>query len=189
MKKILLTLCAVILAVTLQAQEHMAFKGVSMGCNITSFVSQLKTKGFTVEYQADNGVILKGDFAGKSNCTVMVLPTKVNKMVWKVVVQFPEKTSWYSLKSEYNSFKESYTEKYGKPESYEFFSRPYEEGDGYEMTALGVDKCTYVSYYDTPEGNIALEISDKKCVQVAYEDAITTTIKAKEQETSVSEDI
>ena len=61
MKKILLTLCAVILAVTLQAQEHMAFKGVSMGCNITSFVSQLKTKGFTVEYQADNGVILKGN--------------------------------------------------------------------------------------------------------------------------------
>lgn len=189
MKRILLTLCAVILAVTLNAQEHMTFKGVSMGCNITSFISQLKTKGFTIEHQADNGAILKGDFAGKSGCTVIVLPTKVNKLVWKVVVKFPEKSSWYSLKSEYKTFKESYTEKYGKPESYEFFSRPYEEGDGYEMTALSVDKCTYVSYYTVPEGNIAVEISDDKCVEVHYEDAINTAIKAKEQETSVSEDI
>ena len=187
MKKILLTLCTVILAVTLQAQEHMAFKGVSMGINITSFVSQLEAKGFTVEHQSDNGVLLKGDFAGRSACTVIVLPTKASKKVWKVVVQFPKKTSWYSLKSEYKTFKESYTEKYGKPESYEFFSRPYEEGDGYEMTALSVDKCTYASYYKIPEGTIGLEISDDKCVTVAYEDAITTAIRSKEKETSVSE--
>lgn len=32
-------------------------------------------------------------------------------------------------------------------------------------------------------------LSVDKCVEVAYEDAINTAIKAKEQETSVSEDI
>ena len=64
MKRILITLCAVILSFSAQAQEHMTFKGVSMGCDITTFVSQLESKGFTVDYEADNGVILTGDFAG-----------------------------------------------------------------------------------------------------------------------------
>lgn len=189
MKRILLTLCAVILAVTLQAQEHMTFKGVPMGSNISSFVSQLKSKGFTQVYANDNGVILNGDFAGKSDCQVVILHTKKDKLVWKVAVSFPQISSWYSLKSEYKSFRDSYTEKYGKPKSYEYFKSPYEEGDGYEMTAVSVGKCTYVSYYNIPEGYISVEIKDDKCVQVAYEDAITSEIDSKETESTVLEDI
>lgn len=189
MKKILLTFCTIVLALAAQAQEHMVFKGVSMDCNITSFVSQLKAKGYTLEYQSEDGVILKGDFAGKSDCSVIILPTKRNRLVWKVVVQFPEKTSWYSLKNEYLSFKESYTAKYGSPTSYEYFRSPYEEGDGYELTALSVDKCSYISFYEIPEGFISLEINKDKCVQVTYEDAINTAIKNREAEASVSEDI
>lgn len=189
MKKILLTLCVGLLTFAVQAQEHMTFKGVSMGCNITTFVSQLKAKGFTVNYESDNGVVLEGDFAGKSNCKVYVFPTKQNKMVWKVAVRFPEQSSWYSIKSEYHTFKDSYTEKYGKPESYEFFSSPYEEGDGYEMTAIRVEKCYYVSFFTTEMGTITLEIDIDKCVQVSYEDSINTAIKSKEKEASVKEDI
>ena len=189
MKKILLTLCVGLLTLAVQAQEHMAFKGVSMGCNITTFVSQLKAKGFTVNYEAENGVILEGDFAGTSNCKVCVLPTKQSKMVWKVAVKFPEQSSWYSIKSEYRTFKDSYTEKYGKPESYEFFSSPYEEGDGYEMTAISVEKCHYISFFTTEMGPIALEIHKDKCVQVSYEDSINSAINSKEKEASVEEDI
>ena len=51
MKRILLTLCAVMLAVALQAQEHMSFKGISMGGNLSTFVSALKNQGFTQEGQ------------------------------------------------------------------------------------------------------------------------------------------
>lgn len=189
MKRILITLCAVILSFSAQAQEHMTFKGVSMGCDITTFVSQLESKGFTVDYEADNGVILTGDFAGKSSCKVYVLPTKQSKMVWKVAVKFPEQSSWYSIRSEYRTFKDSYTEKYGKPESYEFFSSPYEDGDGYEMTAIAVEKCNYVSFFTTDIGFITLEIHKDKCVQVSYEDSINSAIKSKEKEASVVEDI
>ena len=57
------------------------------------------------------------------------------------------------------------------------------------MTALAVDKCTYVSFYQTPQGYITLEISDDKCLEVTYEDAINTAIKNREEEASVSEDI
>jgi len=189
MKKILLTLCVGLLTLAVQAQEHMTFKGVSMGCNITTFVSQLKAKGFTVNYEADKGVILEGDFAGKSNCKVYVLPTKQSKMVWKVAVKFPEQSSWYSIKSEYKSFKESYNNKYGKGRSYEYFSDPYYDGDGYELQALRLEKCTYMTIYETAEGNIMLIIGDDKSVAVHYEDKITTAIKKREEEQSVSSDI
>lgn len=189
MKRILLTLCAVMVAVTLQAQEHMSFKGISMGGNLSTFVSALKNQGFIQEDYYDNMVILKGDFAGKSDCTIVVGATENTKSVWKVVVTFPEKVSWYSLKSEYKSFKESYNNKYGKGRSYEYFSDPYYEGDGYELQALRLEKCTYMTFYETAEGNIMLEISDDKSVAVHYEDKITTAIKDREEEQSVSSDI
>ena len=152
-------------------------------------VSQLKSKGITHELTEGSIAMLKGDFAGKSDCTIGVLATKQSNTVWKVVVYFPEKTSWYSLKSEYKSFKESYTEKYGSPSSYEYFSDPYYEGDGYELQALRLEKCSYVSYYETDKGYISVEIDDSKCVTVSYEDAINVKIKSREQEMSISEDI
>ncbi|MBR5249106.1 MAG: hypothetical protein IKV28_00770 [Bacteroidales bacterium] len=188
-KKILLTLCAVLLTASLQAQEHMTFKGVSMERNVKSFVSQLKSKGLSIEYQQEEGTILTGEFAGRSECTIVVIPTKGNKKVWKVVALFPQKTSWYSLEQEYYTLKESYSEKYGNPESFEFFIEPYEEGDGNEMAAIAEDKCKYASFYTTPEGTIVLEICADQCVQVTYEDAINKAIHAKEKEASVSEDI
>lgn len=189
MKRILLTFCAVMLTMALHAQEHMTFKGIPIDGSLSSFVSQLKSKGFTHELTEGNIAMLKGDFAGKSDCIIGVLASKQSKKVWKVVVRFPEKTSWYSLKSEYRSFKESYTEKYGTPTSYEYFSDPYYEGDGYELQALRLEKCTYASYYETDKGYISVEIDDSKCVTVMYEDAINVKIKNHEAEMSISEDI
>lgn len=189
MKRFLLTMCAVILAVALQAQEHMTFKGIAMGCDLTTFISKLQAQGFTQELIQDNVALLKGDFAGKSNCSIIVGATKKSKKVWKVVVNFPERSSWYSLKDDYISFKESYTKKYGKPRAYEFFSSPYDEGDGYELQAVRLEKCTYSSYYTIEEGSICLTIGSDENVEVHYEDKITSEIKEREEQTSVSEDI
>lgn len=189
MKRFLLTLCAISFSLAVFAQEHMTFKGVSMDNSLSSFISQLKSKGFTLDATEDNVALLKGDFAGKSDCTIGIVATKQGKKVWKVVVYFPEETSWYSLKSEYKSFKSSYTEKYGSPKSFERFDDPYYEGDGYELQALRLEKCTYKSYYNTSKGYISVGIDKSGCVTVAYEDAINVEIKRKEAEMSVSEDI
>jgi outer membrane protein assembly factor BamA len=167
----------------------MTFKGIPINGSLSSFVSNLKSKGFTLDLIEDGLATLKGDFAGKSNCTIVVVATEQSNTVWKVVVFFPEKTSWYSLKSEYESFKESYTEKYGNPESYEFFSNPYYEGDGYELQALTSEKCRFVSYYQTDKGYITVEVHRSQCLLVSYEDAINVTIKIQEEEMRISEDI
>ena len=189
MKKLFIMICAILCTVVVQAQDHMSFKGVSMKCTLTSFVSQLEVQGYETLLKREDGAVLSGSFAGKTNCKIFVMCTNNSKVVWKVVVKFPEKVSWFSLKSEYNTFKETYTSKYGKPESYEFFSSPYYEGDGYELQALKLEKCTYASIFSSPQGLICLEITDDKCVQVVYEDAVNVDIKRIEQNTVVSNDI
>ena len=189
MKKMLLTLWTVLLVTFAQAQEHMTFKDISMDCDLTTYISKLKAKGYKTEYTDTYGAVMSGNFAGKDDCKIYILCTENSKLVWKVAVKFPEQSSWSSLKSEYKSFKESYIQKYGVPESYEFFSNPYEEGDGYELQALRLGKCTYFSFYKTPLGTIMLSISDDKCTSVTYEDAINVKIKNSEKEQAISNDI
>ena len=189
MKKILLTICSVLFAMLAQCQEHMTFKGIPMDCNLTSFVSKLESKGYIKEVIQDNGAVLSGNFAGKDDCTILVVCTASSKLVWKIAVQFPERVSWNSLKNEYNSLKESYIEKYGTPISFEFFSNPYYEGDGFELQALILEKCTYSSFFYTSQGNILLKIGTKGRVEVHYEDNINLTTKRKEQENVIASNI
>ena len=80
----------------------------------------------------------------------------------------PENNNWYSLKSEYERFKVMFTKKYGKPDSYEYFTEPYEEGDGYEHTALSVGKCSYISFFTLPLGTISLRISESLLDKIKY---------------------
>ena len=188
MKKILLTICTLLIVVLAQAQEHMTFKDISMDCNLTTFVSKLEAKGYRTTLLEDDNAVLKGNFAGKDDCSIYVLCTAKSKLVWKVAVRFPEQVSWSSLKSEYKSFKELYTKKYGNPKSYEFFSDPYYEGDGYELQALRLEKCTYASFFKTDIGGIILEIGNKNII-VHYEDAINVEIKNSEKEQAISNDI
>jgi hypothetical protein len=191
MKKLFIMMLLCAMSICVSAQEHMSFKGVSMGNNLTTFMSQLESKGYTtlLVREKGDGAVLSGSFAGKEDCKVFILVTQKSKLVWKVVVKFPERVSWSSLKSDYSSFKESYTEKYGVPQVYEYFTSPYYEGDGYELQALKLEKCTYASIFKTSLGGILLEITDDKCVQVSYEDAINVEIKSKEKETIISNDI
>ena len=189
MKKIILALCAIFCVVTTQAQEHMTFKGVSMGCDLMTFVSRLKDKGCTVEFIQDDCAVLMGNFAGSDSCSIGVFCTAKSKQVWKVIVYFPEKTSWFPLKSEYKSLKESYTAKYGTPKSYETFSCPYEDGDGCEMMALAAGLCKYFSFFETSICSIMLGIDETKRVGVTYEDKLNVEVFKKEKQAIVSSDI
>ena len=46
MKKILLTICTLLILALAQAQEHMTFKDIPMDCDITTFISKLESKGY-----------------------------------------------------------------------------------------------------------------------------------------------
>ena len=193
MKKILITLCIIMLSFAMRAQEHMTFMGIPIDGKISTFTQKLEDKGFTYVKAEDGVTFLTGTFAGNRNCIILVGSSIKSLTVWKVVVAFPSKSSWESLKNEYQTMKSLYSRKYGEPNIYEFFISPYYEGDGYEMTAISIGKAHYESFFKTNDGYIHLAIKDGKYrsgyVTVEYEDGINVKIKSQEEESSISEDI
>ena len=173
----------------MQTNEYMTFKGISFNCDINIFASNLEQVGYTQVLMQEGAAIFSGNFAGKDDCTIIVLATNKSQLVWKVIVNFPEQISWRSLKNEYDSFKDLYTKKYGNPNAYEFFDYPYEEGDGHELTALELEKCTYSSYFTTNQGVVVLKIDSQKNIKVEYEDKINCDIWEAEKEQSILSEI
>lgn len=161
--------------------SHLSFMGIPIDGNINDFKNRLVDKGATLIKIHDKGTYKIGmkSFAGRDIEYIFLVPSAKTKTIWKVLVIFIEKDSWYSLKSEYNTLLEQLTSKYGQPEkSYSTFLSPYEEGDGYEMTGVSVDKCLYFAYW---KNGVSIIISTYKQVVILYEDPINSDMAKKER--------
>ncbi len=196
MKTKILVLIFSIISMFTFAQEHMSFKGVPIDGSLTDFVANLRQQGYKVTYTTDDGdaCVMTGEFAGFTDCELFILSTEKSHTVWKVVVFLPEQTSWYSLKSRYNEYKNSLITKYGEPTSnYNFFSSPYYEGDGYEFQALRNEKCHYVSYFNNDLGSISVEIKSKNYnsgqVYIGYEDKTNSNLRKADQQNDMMNDL
>lgn len=173
------------------AQEHMTFQGIPIDGTLDSMITKLRAKGFKLDTRADeyNAAIMSGHFAGKQ-AELYILATPKSKVVWKIAANFDKNDSWYSLKADYKEYKEAYTTKYGKPsDSFEFFSKPYYEGDGYELQALRLDKCTYATFWKFDAGTIAVKLGSSGYVSLIYEDNTNVRIKEQEENNAVMDDI
>ena len=202
MKKILTALISIILFTTgLFAQsEHLTFKGTPIDGSLPQFVSAMKNVGYELVYQSPDGdgAALSGKFTNQE-ATLIVLCTPKTHTVWKIAVDFEDQSNWYSLKSSYLNFKKSLTAKYGNPTSeYEFFGSPYNEGDGYEMTAIFAEKCYYESFFDivspdgTNIGTIAVSIDKHETqgrITISYEDCINTNLMKNEKDSISYDDL
>ena len=194
MKKLLVVLFAILSAFNMNAQEgseHFKFKGIEIKGSIDSFANSLAKQGYTIKSHNDADTrILTGKFANRE-CTIALLGTPNTNTIWKVVVMFDkEYSSWYSIKSDFESLKSSFISKYGTPSGdYHFFSYPYEEGDGYEMTAIRADKCTYAAFFNLSHGSISIKISKFKSINICYEDELGSQIFSKEKSSIISNDI
>lgn len=72
-------------------------------------------------------------------------------------------TNYDSLKIDYNTIKELMVNKYGKPKSAVKFSRPYEDGDGYELLALKTDKLLVADIWENVNGMTITMTMNKSC--------------------------
>lgn len=174
---------------TISVTEHMKFKGIEITGTLYEFKNELIKQGFEFICDINSGAVFKGEFAGCINCEIIVLTSTMTNILWKVVVEFPKHMSWHTLKDDYEHYKTMFSNKYGKPASYEYFMDPYEEGDGNELTALFAEKCTYVSYYKMSEGIIAIEITRNDNVSITYEDGINANIATSEKSNKAYMDI
>lgn len=176
----------------LLAQEestHLDFKGVPIDGLMDSYVTQLSPKGFTLVKTTEDAAMLKGVFAGE-DVEVAVYTTPKSKTVYMVVVAFPEQTAWYSIKSDFKKLEKSLQEKYGKPTlQRKSFERPYYDGDGYEMTAIKVDKCHYYTRFTTEAGELTLLILKSGQLGLYYVDKQNDTKGEKEKNSTIYEDL
>lgn len=188
MKTKLLTVIFCLFVSVVFSQEHLKFKGIPINGNISAFTSELVKLGFKLEGTDQTINTFSGDFVN-NKCTIFIVASKKSKVVWKVKAFLPKDENWYSLKQKYYNLKKEYTEKYGIGESYEYFSKPYYEGDSYEMQALELEKCTYSTYFETANGTICVEISKFKQIAISYEDKINSDLDELEKKASISNDI
>jgi len=164
--KLIFSIAFALLIYTSGAQE---FMGVKVEGDNATFISKFKAKGFIITYAENQNVVtMKGAVGGKQY-ELLISSTPKTKQVWRISVYLPEATSWSIIKSEYEDYLGVLTEKYGAPEKkYSFFSSPYNEGDGYEMNAIKLEKCYYSAFWSDSVG-IMIKISKFQQVQISYE--------------------
>lgn len=155
------------------------FMGIEVDGSRESIISQFKSKGFIVARdKADENSI---KFTGRVNgvqMEVFAAFTRVSKKCWGFMIYLPEQTNWYDIKSQYKEYLQVLTDKYGKPNTtYDFFSSPYYEGDGYEMSALALGKCTYAAFWD----KYSIQISKFKQVKIQYENPVNSALDDQEE--------
>lgn len=179
MKKYILTIALAISVTLLSAQS---FNGVPLEGDLPTLITRYKAKGFTFVKYIENGAILKGKVANYP-IELYVFTTPKSKKVYKAVAYLDKEVSWSSIKSNYERFVEIFTEKYGTPTSkLERFIDPYYEGDGYEMSALSLEKCDYYTLWmDVQKMNMSVEISKYKQVKLTYENIQNIELMTKER--------
>lgn len=168
--------------------EHIRFMGIEVNGNYKSFKDSLKSKGFSYVSSFETLHKFRGKFANEIVVLNVLASPKTNTVI-KVIVYFPKKNKWNDLKKDYFSKKELYNTKYPIDRDYEFFSSPYEDGDGYEMRAVSKGACNYVSFFLAIGGYITVEIDKQAQIKVVYEDRDNIKIGKKELEQNAINDI
>jgi hypothetical protein len=182
MKKVIVLIAIVLSSITLSAQS---FDGVEISGDLVTAIAKFKAKGYTLVKNEDGIASMKGMLAKTYNIELYIYTTPKSKKVTKVVAYLDEENTWSNLKYEYEKFVGIISDKYGKPDNtYATFTSPYFEGDGYEMTAVGIEKCLYASYWlgQSNNTNIGVEISKFKQVKIVYENAANMRLRKNEQD-------
>jgi hypothetical protein len=173
-------------------KPHLSFKQFPITGDVNTFIRQLESIGyvltepFSPTYKA---AALHGSFAGNNDCSIIVFSTPKTLIARGVMISFGEQQVWYNLKDQYEKVKAQLSKKYGIPKVYEYFLDPYYEGDGYELTALSNDHCSYTSIFEVPDGTISVFLTGEAKVAIMYQDKINTEIGEKEKESLADDDL
>lgn len=172
------------LIVMLIATWHVSaqtFNGVAIDGPIKDCVAKFQSKGYQLTRYYESGAQMKGTLDSRE-VELHLVKTPKSGLVWKVAVYFPERMSWEGIQEDFNRYVNILKEKYGpSTNAYSFAKKPYEIGDGYELTALKSDKLTLMAYWETSDMIIMVEASKWAQVAIHYENSKNVELKNKEQ--------
>ena len=192
MKRFALICLFLLAGIFMSAQEHVSFKGISMGEKLSSFTQQLTKEGFksNSSFTGDTYKGFEGEFMGKSS---IIIVYHTDSGVINHIVVLQEYTSWNRLSSAFDDAAELFTKKYGKPsDTFKFFQDPYYKGDGYELQAIRNDKCHYFYVWQIPNGNIAITFryfAGDYYLSITYEDDYNQNLRDAEADKKAYDDI
>lgn len=150
---------------------HCKFKNIPICGSLDNIESKLNSKGYTTLEKSSDGIFLSGSFAGIDDCNLLVNASPyINGEVYSISVLLPERQNWFSVKADYDTYKQKLTSKYGVPyQNNEFFLEPYFEGDGYELSAIENGKAFFMSKFNVENGNVSIFIAASR-LYISYTD-------------------
>lgn len=180
MKKLLIVAFALTLFTSINAQS---FDGVEVRGTLSTIVPKYKAKGYVVRSLKDEYCVMDGYVAGKA-VELFIYVTPITKVVFKVNVYLPKRENWITLKNEYVEYVNILKQKYGEwDNTYYSFNDPYYDGDGYEMSAVQLDKVNFFTVWLNRSGaNYAVQITKFKQVMITYENDANVTIGQNERD-------
>lgn len=152
--------------------SHFEFKGVVINGSKDDVADSLQKQGYKFIEGGEDGILLNGKFAGIDNCQILVNASQYTHQTYSISVFTPEALTWWSVKADYDRIKEMLRKKYGVGSSTEFFREPYDEGDGYELTALNTGNAMFVTSYSSKNGDVTLHITHAAQLLITYRDKI-----------------
>lgn len=188
MKHIIFVITFLTLTLNNFSSNHIKFMGIEVNKSTRTFKDSLYTRGFKPIKTDKKTYSFYGKFANEI-VTVEIIPMPKSQNICKIIVLFPKKHTWSQLRADYFDKKKLYLEKYRLDSDYEFFSSPYEEGDGYELRAVFNEKCKYISFFKVEGGHISIEIDKGSQIKITYEDEENINLAQKELKEDALDDI
>lgn len=157
MKKILLTLAVFLAAISMVAQEHLAFKGIPIEGSMREFCQKLKAKGYTPILQENDISSFSGEFTSRQ-VEVYVNAANNGENVYCVGVFLDPDSEWNSLTTDYFYYKDLYTRKYGEPTIAREYNPAYSDSNTALMSELNRGTVDYSSTWKVKGGLITIAI-------------------------------
>ncbi len=158
MKRFIITVVAILMAVTLNAQDaHLKFKGIPIDGEYKAFAQKLVQKGFKQVEVSTDGIVLVGNFMATPGVMVVVYPDPTSKAVSMVSAMIETGDSWAQIESKYFDVIDTYKEKYGEPTQHvEEFTTDVYNSDSWRKNALQDGQCNYKTLWETEGGRIVI---------------------------------
>ncbi len=156
MKRFIITVVAILMAVTLNAQDvHLKFKGIPLDGDYKVFAQKLIQKGFKQLDATADGILLSGNFMAIPDVIVLVYPDPASKAVSMVSAMIKAGDSWSAIENKYQSIVSTYKEKYGEPSGHveEFDS---DSTDFARLIQIRENRGNYKSIWETIGGRIVI---------------------------------
>lgn len=144
---------------SLFTKGHLTFKGIEINGSLDDFYKKIKQEIPDLDGAIfDTGGVLKGTFAGKRGCTI-ILRSNTNNIIKNVGVNFPSPKNWSLLKDEYDDICLNMMHKYGEPAVVlNKYEPPFKEGDGRELEGLQEQKVLLGQFFFVDNGYIQVSI-------------------------------